>query len=453
MKYKLVKYSDESILRNIDIYGIYHIYETQLSKMKDNKHLDLVNSNPVYKKIYNDNIVYFNKLLREKVRKTNNLQNEKSINIYDIKYNQVGGQPILYVPLAMLGVSGSIIIGSVIAYVIYRILTAPKCRDSYPLTKKKNVKYTDIINLLVPMIYVKRFVPDLNLSVIDETQIFESVYDFLNIFSIILEIIAPDSIIGQLVSGAVEFVAGVAVTAATALSAGAVTAINYALKAFNLFKDAISFLLKFVNAIIKLESIVTDQDTKRILYDLFSTDFNEGPFGVKCRVQYIINTYAKDKESFKELCNVFNKLLSSVYNKLISFISKSISFAVPEGGAGGALFSTFISLLKCRTFDFAIAKLEKAYEKMSFDNQMLFERPDSMKQTLDNAINNSKNIFDFINGVVLSKISDQSANLSSVFDFISTNTDFLAFIINKVFAIVFTILHVLSHCAKSGFCS
>lgn len=446
MKYKLVKYNEDNIKGYIDINGIYNLYNTMDNKLTKNygKYLKYIEKDQYYKNLYIQ--------LTDKINLY--ISKKKKVNYYK---KQKGGQIVAILPLVLSGASSSLIVCSVIAYIIFRILTAPKCRPSYPLSLDTVPKFKDIIFKIIPQDVVIKLVPNIDVLNIDDKELAQNIRDSLNLFSTVLEIIAPDSILGQLVTGVVEVVAGVAVTAATAVSAGAATIVNYLLKAFNLLKDAIAFLLKFVGALIDVSEILLSDDTKRVVNDLLNVDFSDGPFGVKCWVEYVMNKYGKNTEFMKLICSLFNKLLSTVYSKLIAFISKAISFAVPEGGITGTLFTGFVSVLKCKTYDFALLRLNKTYDRMSYDSQILFEKPLLMKKVLDNHITNAKGFFDFINSNVISKVtglvnSENKIDISNIYNFFIDNTYFFAYSINKVFAIVFAMLHILSMCSKQGFC-
>lgn len=455
MKYKLVKYDDNDIKGYVDIYGIINIYNAIGDKLVINqkKHLKYIEPDTFYKNLYHNLVKKIDMYINNKKYNTLIKQTEGQL------VKQTGGQLVALLPLILSGVSSCLVVGSVIAYIVYRFMTAPKCRLDYPLSIGKKIRYKDIILQIMPERFLLNYLPNLDILNIDDNQLTSSLNDYLGTFSMILEIIAPDSILGQIITGAVEFVAGIAITAATAATAGAAVVINYLLKAFNLLKDAIGFLLKFIDTIINITKILSDEESKRVIHDLFIIDFRDGPFGVKCWVEYVMSKYGKNNEFIKQMCKICNSILSTIYSKLISFISKAISFAVPDGGITGLLFSSFMSVLKCKTYDFALLRLNKAYDKMSYDNQLLFEKPALMKKTLDNHLANAKGFFDFINNNVIQKIADVGgintslkSGISNVYQLFVDNTDLFSYVINKVFAIVFALMQVLSTCAKQGFC-
>ncbi|ARF08822.1 hypothetical protein Catovirus_1_872 [Catovirus CTV1] len=434
MKYKLIKYDENNIVGYIDIEGMFDIYNSKNQKLlkKYDYYLKSIQRDPKvyesYKKIVNKTIKYVNN---------------------DSKYNpniQYGGQFPVFIPFIMSGVSSSLVVGLVITYIFFRLFAAPKCRPVYPISIGKPVpEYKQIILNIIPGTIVDKYFP--TIKNVNEKELITTVRDYLDTFSTVLAIIAPDSAIGQAATKVVEFTAGVAVTALEGITAGATVVVNYLVKAFNLLKDAVALLIKIVDAVISLGEILQNDDSKRIMNDLFNIDFKDGPFGVKCWVEYILDKYGNDNVFLKSSCAVFNKLLSTIYDKLISFISKTISFAIPDGGIGGVLFSGFVSVLKCKTYDFALLRLNKAYDKMSYNKQLLFEKPDLMKKTLDDYLSKGKFFVDKFDDLVVKKISD-----ISLYNFLSTNTESLSLILNKVLALVFSIMYVLSNCAKRGFC-
>lgn len=434
----------------IDIDGIFNLYEIMNKKIikSFNYNLNLIQNNPEYYKIYNslvqkiDNIIKYNSRYNKKQTKYKNHINDQIKNI-----NQLGGQFPVFIPFIMSGISSSLIVGMVIAYIIVKIFTKPSCRSIYPISIDKDVpEYKQIISNLIPKYVIEKYFP--NFDNIDEQGIISSTTDFLNTFSVIISIISPKSVVGQLASQTVELAAGVAVTALEGLTAGATVVINYLLKAFNLLKDAIGLLFNLIEAILKIIETITDDVFKKLLNDILMIDFSNGPFGVKCWIEYIFSKYGYDNKFVETTCTIFNNILSMIYDKLIAFISKTISFSIPDGGISGVLFAGIISLMKCTTYEFALLKLNQTYDKISYDNQILFERPPLMKKTLDSYIKKAKKFIDFFDKKVVEKLSKDI----SIYNFMSTNTEFFAFILNKMFAMVFAMMQVLSMCAKREFC-
>ncbi len=451
MKYKLIKYND-SIKYYIDINGLLMMYNILGKKIikKREKIYNVINKN--------DNIeLYKNLVIKiENIIRSDDKLNKKHNEINTII--QRGGQiPIL--PLILSGISSSIIVTSIVGYVLYRYFTAPKCRESYPLYPSSKVpQIKDIIIQLIPQNVITTFVP--NFEKINLEEVIKSLRNSLEIFSLVLSFIAPDSLIGKAISSIVEIVAGVAVTAATVVTAGAATVINYLLKILNILKSVFALLIKFIDAIVKSSVLLDDDDSKRVIYDLFSIDFRDGPFGVKCWVDYIMNKYGKDTEFVKHICQILIKMLDVVYDKLIEFISRMLTISIPDGGVSGVLISGFISLLKCKTFDMALLKLTQAYDKISYDKQILFERPQLMKKMLDDSLEKGHKFFTAINDATISKIGNlfKFKNVIdtkdfNIYDFLKDNTGLLAFAINKILALVFMMLNIFSMCAKKGYCS
>lgn len=443
MKYKLKKFVNKEIY--IDVDEMLNIYENMDKKLFNSfdANINFINNNPKYKLI-----------LESSVKEISNIVNNNDY--YKKKHNnlivQKGGAPLL-IPFLLSGASSSLILTAILSYFFFRFLTGPKCRPSYPLSITGPVpKYRDIILKIIPPIIVDKVLPDVDS--ISDNEVIQLIKSYLETFSSILNLIAPDSAIGQAITSVVEVTAGVAVTALEAVTAGAAVIVNYIMKIFNLAKDAFGLLLKFIDSTIKLFDVLQNDDSKKILYDLFTIDFSNGPFGVKCWVNYVLDKYGKDNEFMKYICSVFNKILSVIYNKFISFISKALTFAIPDGGIAGVLFSGIISLMKCKTYDFALKKLNDAYDKMSYDKQILFEKPKLMKDILDTYLTKGKGFIDTFDNLVTANIKNALSDTGdfSIFNFLSNNTELFSFTISKMFAIVFAILELLSKCAKYGFC-
>lgn len=444
MRYKLKKSNDMPKIY-IDINEALNMYNVIGEKMLEtmNNNIDYVKNDPKYGQLFDPSVKKLSRIVND---------NKYYKNTHADLIIQKGGAPLL-IPFLLSGASCSVVLTAILSYFFFRFLTGPKCRPSYPLSMIGPVpKYRDIVLKIVPPAIVDKIIPDLD--GISDNEIIQLIKSYLETFSGILNLIAPDSAIGQAITGIVEVTAGVAVTALETITAGAAVVVNYILKIFNLAKDAFGLLLKFIDSTIQLFDVLQNDDSKRILNDLFTIDFTNGPFGVKCWVDYVLDKYGKDNEFMKYICSVFNKILSVIYNKFIAFISKALTFAIPDGGIAGVLFSAFISLLKCKTYDFALMKLNNAYDKMSYDKQILFEKPKLMKDILDMYLEKGKGFIDTFDNLVTVNIKSALSDTGdfSVFNFLSNNTELFSYTISKMFAIVFAILGLLSKCAKYGFC-
>ena len=46
----------------------------------------------------------------------------------------------------------------------------------------------------------------------------------------------------------------------------------------------------------QLLTLVNNRDALRLLFDIFNIDFREGPFGVKCWINFVINAYGNEQQ-------------------------------------------------------------------------------------------------------------------------------------------------------------
>lgn len=445
-------YELQNMNERIDINGIYDIFNIMEYELIRNNHKYIYNIKE--DDYYND---LYNKLVKKIIVNSKDINNQKYNKYNNYNNNQKGGSiSAIALPGLMISTSSSIIISSVIGYIIYRILTRPKCRPKYSLIDHEPT-IQEIIFLFIPKKYIQQVFPNVNLDI--SNDIIEYTKKTLEIFSSVLNIIAPSSTFGQIASSTVETVSGIALTALStttgAFTFGATIILNYLVKVFNMIKDAVGLMLRFVEALLSIFYLI-DGESRKVLYDLLQINFNDGPYGVKCWVDYILTTYAKDTNFVKKICGILNSLLSAIYNRFISFISKALSFGIPDGGVVGILFSTLISLFKCKTYDAVLYLLNNTYNKISYDKQLLIEKPELMKKMLDTNINKTKSLFqkfgmnDRINKIISNITKNKNTNL---YDLLINNTSMFAFIVNKVFAMVFAILQFLSHCSNRGFCS
>lgn len=410
MKYKLMKINDKN---QIDGYlnfavmmQIYNLIGGKITN-KFNLHYEKIKQNPEYLNKYN--------VLVEYLSKKQIVQN--------------GGLSSYVIPTVFAGVSSSVIITSCIAFILFRLLTAPSCRESYPIFPADKVpEIKDIILRLIP----KYIIPDADS--LDVNGVLSSIKEFNDTIKIPLSLLLPESGVGEALETASQIVAGISISALTVATAGIASILNYLLKAFNLLKDIAGLLFKLFDAFGSVVDLLDDPESRRIVYDIFNIDFRDGPFGVKCWVDFIMSKYGSNTLLMQKVCMIFNKIMDIIYKRLVKFLSKALSFAIPDGGVSGVLFDTILSFMKSKTFSYALSKMEQAYEKMSYDTQLLFEDPILMKATLESILETGK---DFVNKVD-----------PNIYNIIYDNTAFFAFSINKIFAIVFAMLQIFARCSE-----
>jgi len=395
----------------IDLYGVLNISDVLgvYTQKKFNKYLRVIKSNPEH----------YKKFLT---------LNEFIIKTIDKQYKeQRGGSTEAILPLVFSGLSSSMIVSSIVAYILFRIFTRPKCKPTYPIYPEDKVpELKDVIMTLIPE-YAIPGAEDMDI----ETYL-DAVNQFMDIIRIPLEIISPSSLLGNLATGTIEVAAGIGVSVVTVLTAGVGAVLNYLLKFITLLKEAIGFLFGLIDVIQGLGDLLVDSENVRFVYDILNIDFRDGPFGVKCWVEYIMNKYGENTSLLSSMCIIFNNIADKIADKLIKFISKAITISIPDGGISGVLLSAVLMVLKSGAYGLAIIKLNQAYNKFSYDTQLLFEKPLLMKANLEKVLKSAESY--------IRKLGD------NVYEILYNNTAFFAFTINKVFALVYALLYVFSKC-------
>ena len=404
--------TSNKIVGYVNIENLANIYNS-------NKHLlyndDFVNN---YNTIRNNPEQY--ELFKILVKELENRSTQKII--------QKGGVDLI-IPLVFFSVSSSLLITSSVAFILYKIFTKATCRDKYPIYPLDKVPtFKEIVLTLTP----KYIIP--NVESLDLDTFFVKIDEYIAILGGPMSIIAPESTVSKYLGDIVEIIAGVGLTSLNVASAGVTTALGYLVKFFNFAKEAIGLLYKLFQALNDLSKIVNDSESLHVLYDVFNINFKDGPFGTRCWVDYILNSYAKGTDIFKKTCSLFNKISDKIFDKLIKFLAKALTFSIPDAGISGVLFAGILSLLKSRTYDYLLTKMNQAYDKMSYDSQLMFENPKIMKETIENYLKKSEKF--------IRKLGD------NVYEILYNNVEFVAFTINKLFAFIFSMFYVFSICSK-----
>lgn len=323
--------------------------------------------------------------------------------------------------------TGSLLVSSVIAYFIYKLITRQKCRSVYPLVDESRViTLKDILLQIIP----KTWIPNA-----EEMDVDEFVLDFkqkLDIIKIPLDLlmILGDSFLGFAVQGIARVAASVGAIIGTA-GLGGDTIVNLIF----VFKDIIRTIYAIIDELVEFVAVSADPMGMRFMYEIFNIDFRDGVFGVECWINYILNTYGTDNSAFAHICKMFNKLLT----KMADLIGSAISTLLPDtAGIAAIIISTILRLAEGKAYGAAAKKLADFYEEIPRDQQMLLEKPLLMKVYLDDTIG-------FIEDIVVNKLGLSDGK--NVMDTLRNNTAFFSVTVNKMFALIFSILFILEKCA------
>ena len=120
-----------------------------------------------------------------------------------------------------------------------------------------------------------------------------------------------------------------------------------------------------------------DPNAVRFLYDVLSANFDEGPDGVKCYIDYMFKIYG-EKEARVFICDLF----SMAYNEMVDFIGASIASAIPDIG-----FVLGRGVVKMMRTEFGKRKVIKTimryyYKKIPGKMQKLIQNKDELSNFL-----------------------------------------------------------------------
>ena len=403
----IIKYNNNKFITIDGLIWFYDIIKNKPIKF----YLDFIKQNPQYYEFY----VYLYQKYTKKINKSKKLKLVKS-----------GGA--ISIPVVVFGLTGSLLVSSVIAYFIYKLLTRQKCRSEYPtIGETQVVTLKDIMLQIIPKTWIPNaeqmnqdeFVADLRLKL-----------DLIRIPLDLLMIIG-DSVLGFVATGIARVAASIgAIVASSGL--GGDTIVNLIF----IFKDIVRTIYSITDSLIEFAITTSDPMAMRFLYEIFNIDFRDGAFGVECWINFILEKYGTDNQAFRYICAMFDKLLV----KMADLIGSAISTMLPNtAGIAAIIISTILRLAESKAYSVSIYKLMEFYEQVPRDQQMLLERPLLTKVYLDNTIKILENI-------IVDKLGISDGK--KVADTLKNNTAFFSVTVNKMFALMFAILHVLERCSS-----
>lgn len=442
MKYnKLINnYKNNKFITND---GLLYFYKYKKNKIKKNKdfYINFIKLNPEYYEFY----------LFLQSQYTNNINNDKKLYKKSYKLIKQEGGDASAAFAVIFGLSGSLLVSTVLIYFVYKFLTRKVCKKTYTITSK-DVGIVDIIYQLIP----PTILIQLGIKISSNSEelinyITEELHIFLPILNPLFEV--SDSILGFIADSGVRIATGIAAIITTS-GLGGDTVVNL----IYVLKNVISVLIKILNILANLTEAATQQESLNLIYDIFGIDFTDGPFGVKCWINYIWIQYRKDASIFKVVCNI---IIKPLIGELAKLIGSAISTMLPDtAGIFGVIITAILDLIGTHSFGFAASKLSEYYYRIPYDQQMILQDPKQLANYLLNAIKFIKKNTPFINNMALEiskkKVKTQPTNenifdkarddVNKLFDVLEKNANFFAITINKMFALTFALLYLSSHC-------
>ncbi len=321
-----------------------HIFNNYSRYMKH------INSNPAMKREYSRLSSFINEMY-----------NHSGLDSYQIS-GQVGGQvggQMEAVAIVGIGssVSMSMMLLAVGSFLIYNYLSEEekprrKCHPDYPLISKDEIIETsNIMSKLSPMLSKP--------ETLDEIKKLSSELDGYM----------------QYLLNATEL----------GLSAGAIVATegmggDIVVKLLFSVFDVIGFL----NFLIETTEKMEDPDLMRIFADILNIDFRDGPFGVKCWVNYIIEDYGRDNPIIQKICNFYD----NIEEKFTEYVGKIVGGLIPDVPrlVTAEISKEIVKYEKHKIFHF----LDQKYHKIDKKVRKLVQDPSKLDKVLDKILETMK---------------------------------------------------------------
>ena len=405
-KYKLIS-DNKPYNKYISSNGLIDYYNIDKDNIATNypKYMKAIKSNPKYLKVYNDIVSNMTDILN--------------------KEKQKGGANL---PAILIAVPISVLVPSVIGYFVYRWYIGPTCKSEYTLYDVNKIPtLVGIFKLIIPT--DSPLIPTIKEEELTTETINKFAIDLkanLEQIRTVLSVISPETEVGQAIVDVVRVASSVGAIVAS-YGAGGDTIINLIF----IMRDVASVL---VNILSVLSDFASEKRVLRIIYDLFNINFEYGPYGVKCQVNYIMKKYGKETVVITRVCEIFRKLL----DKLASFVGSSISLMLPNtAGVVAVVVKKIVQLASKGFVAVVIWQMEDLYSYIPYDKQILLQEPEKFNIYLQRNIALIENVL---------KIKHDTEDVKKTSNIIKDNTDFFANAISKLFTLQFVVLHVLSNC-------
>jgi hypothetical protein len=385
----------------IDISGTLELAEIMNHDDKFKKriphYVELIKNNSEAKKEFNKIIIELNKIIN------NN--------------NQTGGALIIPPGVILGGVVSSITLTAVVGFFIYRWFFAKKCRLEYPLYPDDRVPtIEDVIFKIFPKSWNGKGRHGMQLIKSMQRRV-HGLFKYVSIFS-------AKSTMGSIAINAFRLTASVG---ATVLTAGVGTEIiNFIFT----FKNVLEIMDDYLTEIVEISR---NPEALRLLYDISNINFKDGPYGVKCWIKYILDSYETESPAYRLVCGMFRKLM----NRIAEFIGNMISSMLPQLSGIPAILAPLIAKYAAKGgFMKIISTLDSYYNKVPYHMKYLIENPSKMKEYLDKHI-------DLANRFLL-------GFGKKPFAVIKANTGFFAHGMSKMLAIIYAVMYLLVECLNNN---
>lgn len=333
-----------------------------------------------------------------------------------------------------------------------------------------------------PMVETVPEINDILSAMLPESMNINDMNARINSINNVLSYITPESTAAKIADTTIK-------TAVSAVSAivGADAIVNLVIT----IKDAITLIIKIFGILSKVMSVVgeiTDPEqqnnTVRLIYDIFHVNFDKGPKGVECHMKYILNEYKKMGVDTSVVCNIFTPL----YEAMMTFLGSLLSSIPMVAGTPRVAIQVLTQSNMVRRiiigriikiFKNTYAKLKKN-RALPKDVKNMFEDPKAMANYMNCLLVNkdcSKEMIKQQKGIIRSALSlaipsinpmsyvrksadlagsivskstryiaEKSETFKGYMEVLSENIGFIAFIISKVFVITLALLYVFKSC-------
>lgn len=338
------------------------------------------------------------------------------------------------------------------------------CKKSYPMVEE----VPEINDILSAMLPESMNINDMNARI--------------NTINDTISYITPESTAAKIADTTLK-------TAVSAVSAiiGADAVVNLVIT----IKDAITLIVKIFGILAKVMSVVStitdpeqQNNTVRLIYDIFHINFDNGPKGVECHMNYILKEYKKMGVDTSVVCDIFTPL----YDAMMTFLGSLLSSIPMVAGTPRVAIQilTQSKLVRNVIIGQIIKLFKNTYKKLKKNKALpkdvrnMFEDPKAMSNYMNcllvhkdcseemkkhekgiirsaimmaipsiNPMAYMRKAADLAGSVASTStryIANKSETFKGYMEKISENIGFIAFIISKVFIITLALLYVFKSC-------
>lgn len=389
-------------LIKVDVNTLLHQYNLNKDKYNDNAHKlnNIMETNKSVRDIYFSVLKSAKKILK--------------------KNGQIGGNGTLI----MAGMS-TVLSLAVGGFVYWWWISRPQCKPTYPTYPPEKIPSpADLILNMFPTKWRE------SARGKDPIAVLKSIRSYVEEISEVLEFIDASKSTGKAIAvNAGRIVASTASAVAT-LGAGGDILISFLFT----IKSALDTVIGFIESALR---IATKGNGIRLVYDILNVDFRDGPFGVKCWIEYILNKYGSTSEAYLIACTFFNRIL----DKIAQFMGNLLSSVIPNNmGLVGIVVPQLIKLFKQGFMTQVESVLEDYYDQIPDNFQMMLQNPKEFKEYIKEILEEQK---DSIDTYTLGMAKGTTAN---VVKFLTEKSGTLVLFIHKLLAFMFSMIQIFKSC-------